>query len=1058
MSFRYLFKTFLVYLFGMGLVFSQTPSENHVLITNYRGANSTSPQYQVNYFDGLGRATQSISTQASPSGQDHIQPSSYDQFGRASKQHLPYPATGIIGSYRLDASTAGNSFYGGNAFTAITYENSPLNRVNSQTLPNGGIVTYYYGSNSVNQVKRYDITGENLSDVSANGYYAANALSYVKTTDEKGNISLSFKDKDGRVILNRAESAVGEPSADTYYLYNELGQLRAVLQPQYQVSSNLLHHAFLYRYNNRGLLVEKRIPGTSQSETLSYNTKDLLVNRVDANGRNFYYVYNDPLDRQTEMGVNGSPLLKTYYDSYPPGVPAYQAEIGLPASPHMALKGQVVATQEYVMQADGAIHGTPLMNVSYFDNRYRVIQTTRDLYGIGGTAREQHSRKYLHELSSVVSQERITYTLNTGTTQIDKSYTYDHQDRLLSVSYTITHGNQPAREVVLSAQRYDELGRLSKQYLYNEPAVYGVGLYRESIAFDYTIRSWLKSSKGQYKNKGLYYDNFGINLNYESNGNISQQQWRTLSFTDKATNTQRVTDSERAGYGFYYDGLNRLKEARGIGQTTQAEASPNTYSKVSFGATELLSYDLNGNIGGLSRWNIVGEEIDNLWYNLEGNRLKGVLDNSGRSEGFLDNGTAIDYSYDGVGNVTNDGNRGAVIAYNALNLPRQVSINGKTIGYDYSSSGQKVRMQNGTKTITYAGLLELDESNYVTRISTEEGQVIRKENDTLQYQIYLKDHLGNVRNVIDEKGTLIQETEYYPFGLQINKTPTDWTQGYLKNRYLYLNREVQPETGWLDLIHRGYDPTINRFLQVDPKPDVEGQERLSTYQYGYNNPIRYSDPNGDCPACWEWMKKQWNNASAYFNKPASQAQKEMWSQRTGIPQSSIKTNTDVFAAILLEGVQNSNFHAPVRGVMNSRARLHETAATTPAKVPQKATFLVTPDGTAYHNPTNSVTTNTKVNSNNNLTPNTLYTQVASSDPNVAVQNTVTNSKGQIVSQVDFKNHGIGAESGHAHVFPPNQINMGHHSTGTIPHIPYNQTPVDWLRLPTGVTPSKPIGN
>lgn len=55
-----------------------------------------------------------------------------------------------------------------------------------------------------------------------------------------------------------------------------------------------------------------------------------------------------------------------------------------------------------------------------------------------------------------------------------------------------------------------------------------------------------------------------------------------------------------------------------------------------------------------------------------------------------------------------------------------------------------------------------------------------------------------------------------------------------------------------------------------------------------------------------------------------------------------------------------------------------------------------------------------------------YTQVASSAPKVAVQNTVTNSKGQIVSQVDFKNHGIGAESGHAHIFPPNQINMGHH--------------------------------
>lgn len=66
---------------------------------------------------------------------------------------------------------------------------------------------------------------------------------------------------------------------------------------------------------------------------------------------------------------------------------------------------------------------------------------------------------------------------------------------------------------------------------------------------------------------------------------------------------------------------------------------------------------------------------------------------------------------------------------------------------------------------------------------------------------------------------------------------------------MYLNREIQPETGWLDLIHRGYDPTINRFLQVDPV--VEGQEHLSPYQYGWNNPVLRSDPNGDCPDCDE---------------------------------------------------------------------------------------------------------------------------------------------------------------------------------------------------------------
>ena len=43
--------------------------------------------------------------------------------------------------------------------------------------------------------------------------------------------------------------------------------------------------------------------------------------------------------------------------------------------------------------------------------------------------------------------------------------------------------------------------------------------------------------------------------------------------------------------------------------------------------------------------------------------------------------------------------------------------------------------------------------------------------------------------------------------------------------------------------------------EIDPKPDVEGQESLTTYQYGWNNPIRYSDPNGDCPKCLKALAK-----------------------------------------------------------------------------------------------------------------------------------------------------------------------------------------------------------
>ena len=54
-------------------------------------------------------------------------------------------------------------------------------------------------------------------------------------------------------------------------------------------------------------------------------------------------------------------------------------------------------------------------------------------------------------------------------------------------------------------------------------------------------------------------------------------------------------------------------------------------------------------------------------------------------------------------------------------------------------------------------------------------------------------------------------------------------------------------TGYIDLNRRFFDPLTGRFTSIDPV--TEGQEDQSTYQYGWNNPILRSDPNGDFPDC-----------------------------------------------------------------------------------------------------------------------------------------------------------------------------------------------------------------
>ena len=49
--------------------------------------------------------------------------------------------------------------------------------------------------------------------------------------------------------------------------------------------------------------------------------------------------------------------------------------------------------------------------------------------------------------------------------------------------------------------------------------------------------------------------------------------------------------------------------------------------------------------------------------------------------------------------------------------------------------------------------------------------------------------------------------------------------------------------------YRDYDPSFGRYIQSDPI-GLEGG--LSTYGYGYQNPIRNIDPDGRQPICFVW--------------------------------------------------------------------------------------------------------------------------------------------------------------------------------------------------------------
>src|SRR5690606_30291290 len=92
------------------------------------------------------------------------------------------------------------------------------------------------------------------------------------------------------------------------------------------------------------------------------------------------------------------------------------------------------------------------------------------------------------------------------------------------------------------------------------------------------------------------------------------------------------------------------------------------------------------------------------------------------------------------------------ITYNHLNLPITITFSGtnKKIDYWYDANGAKLRQVNTdgstVKTFDYLGELVF-ENNAISYILHEEGRAAY-ESSAFQYEFFIKDHLGNVRQVI----------------------------------------------------------------------------------------------------------------------------------------------------------------------------------------------------------------------------------------------------------------------------------------------------------------------
>lgn len=552
--------------------FSQTiPSntENYVFSTTYLNESKSEKLETIKYIDGLGRTKQIINVKATNSGKDIVVPIEYDNLGKQLKNYLPLPINSLNGTIQPIDSSSVNSYYNtlygnvSNAYSEVVLNDSPLNRLMQSAFPgddwkkNAHSIKYDYDTNvSADGVKKFTASFNWADNIIYSSFSVSTYPNFqlYKTIikNEDNHETHIFKNKLGQNILIRKINVDPDGSTqniDTYYVYNKYNQIVFIIPPLASAKSVLTPNdinqlCYQYRYDSRGRIAEKKLPGKGFNpansqwiwDSMVYDKQDRLIAVQDANlklqGNKWLYTQYDQFSRVVATGIcnaygltrkdeqtyadsKGSNntirssnmvinysgmdvyysitaypsysaitelLSLNYYDTYPSGAPSITSPV----------QGQEILTE----QSTSSIISTKSLptasfvknigenkwtkNYVWYDTKGRAI-ASNSINHLGGFTKTESELDFVGMPKKVITKNSRA-NANIPTVTIEENFTYDNQKRLKKHEHEVI-GKSPKE--TLAEYIYNDLGQVIVK------KIGGSVTPIQKVNYSYNIRGWL---------------------------------------------------------------------------------------------------------------------------------------------------------------------------------------------------------------------------------------------------------------------------------------------------------------------------------------------------------------------------------------------------------------------------------------------------------------------------------------------------------------------------------------------------------------------------------------